>query len=191
MGRADSTSVKNTAAALTVLFGIACAPAPPPEVAAAPTSEDTPTIAEESEETEETTDAGDNDAGAEAAAPKPVYEEPPPVVVRRHHVYATMRFRQGKLVTVVSLLTTSETETVTEGTLATLQRKLDKPPDGGEPWVDVADVVVKTVKTKGSRVAGNERRELRLEIRAEHAEAKNKKRSPFRPKSKVRLQIDK
>ncbi len=159
-------------------------------MAAAPTSKEKPgdkPIAQ----SDTTVDAGAPDAAVEAAAAKPVYEEPPPVVVRRHHVYATMRFRQGKLVTIVSLLTTSETETVTEGTQATLQRKLDKPPDGGEPWVDVADVVVKTVKTKGSRVSGNERRELRLEIQVEHPEAKNKKRSPFRPKSKVRLQIDK
>lgn len=127
-------------------------------------------------------DAPDSDAAA-------VYTEPPPQVVRRHHVFASMHARAAKKVLINSVLTTAadEAETLAPETHALLEFKAK----GAKEWVLVADVLVKNVKLKGSRVAGNERQEIELEITATHPAAAGKgKLNPFVRNSRVRLQID-
>lgn len=173
----------------------ACASPPSAETAETQAKAESSDEKAEEEETPDTESEEPADAGAitadASAEPASVYEEPPPTVVRRHHVYAKMKWRVKKLVTVESLLSTASGEDVSEGDEAVLQRKMDPPPDAGDDWEPVADVIVKKITKKGSVVAGNARQELQLEVITEHAAAKDKKKTPFRPRVKVRLQIDK
>ncbi len=132
------------------------------------------------------------DAAADASSEPDtgaVYTEPPPQVVRRHHVFASMHARAAKKVLINSVLTTAadEAETLALETPALLEFKAK----GAKEWVPIADVLVKNVKLKGSRVAGNERQEIELEITATHPAAAGKgKLNPFVRNSRVRLQID-
>lgn len=126
------------------------------------------------------------DAGTDAA---PMYVEPPPQVVHRHHVFGTMKARAAKKLVITSVLTTAAdgAEELAEGEKALLEFKAK----GSKEWVPVADVVVKKVAARGSRVAGTERQEIELEIESEREAAKAKGRaSPFLPNGRVRLQID-
>ncbi|MEZ4225072.1 MAG: hypothetical protein R3B13_29230 [Polyangiaceae bacterium] len=165
------------------LSGCAGAPSAPPkadEVAAAEPDPPTPRAAADASKPVEV-DAGSPDSA-------PIYTEPPPQVVRRHHVFATMKARAAKKVVITSVLTTAadEGETLAVGTQAVLEFK----PKGEAEWVQVADVVVKEISTKGKRVLGNERQEITLEIQTLHEQKMPGKRNPFQRNARVRLQVD-
>ena len=165
----------------------ACSPAPPPDAPATaeskqeadePAKEPEPPV--EPEHAADASDAGaEPDASAPAAAP---YVEPPPVKVYRFHVYAAMKSRWKKKIIIESLVSTSKKTELEAGEQATLERKV-KPKDEGSPdWVPVADVLVKKIGKKGR---------IELELVGEHPEAKAKgRKSPFLPRTKVRLQVD-
>jgi hypothetical protein len=128
-------------------------------------------------------------ADAEPAEAAPVYVEPPAQVVHRFHVFGTMKARAAKKVVITSVLTTAadDAEALQPGTEALLEFKAK----GAKEWVAVAVVTVKKIATKGSRVQGNERQELELELTTEHPAAKAKgAKSPFLPRARVRLQVD-
>jgi hypothetical protein len=136
-------------------------------------------------------DAGGSVDDSDASAPEAAaaYTEPPPQVVRRHHVFATMYARAAKKVIITSVLTTAadEAESLAVGTEALLEFKAK----GTKEWVPVADVTVQKVSLKGSRVAGNERQQIELEISQTHDAAKGKgKHNPFARNGRVRLQVD-
>jgi hypothetical protein len=117
-----------------------------------------------------------------AASPAAAYVPPQPVRIHRFHVYATMKQRRQKAVTVESLVTTSESSPVA-GDRGLLERRVDGVPGSPPDWLAVASVVVKKVNPKGR---------IEVEIEAERAEAKVMRQGklPFANQQKVRLQID-
>jgi hypothetical protein len=127
-------------------------------------------------------------AGAQATAAFPAesqtphYVVPQPIQIHRFHVYATMKQRRVKVVTVESLVTTSDAPLVS-GDRGLLERRVDGAPGAPPEWLPVASVVVKKVLPKGR---------IEVEIEAEHAEAKVRRQGklPFAAQQRVRLQID-
>jgi len=116
------------------------------------------------------------------AEPTPPAEEPPAIVIHEADLYGQIVGRQGKTVTVLSMLVTSNTQPDV-GNRGVLFRKIE----GGESeWEPIADVEVKSKLDAGGK--------LQVDITAEKEEAAaieakstKKKASPISPKARVKL----
>ncbi len=162
---------------------------PPPE---APHRETVKSNTPDAGSTKKQNEGVEADAAAADAEPveaAPAYVEPPAQVVHRYHVFGTMKARAAKKVVMTSVLTTASDDStpLAPGMEALLEFKAK----GAKEWVPVADVTVKKLTTKGSKVRGDERQEIELEMTAQHPAAMSKGiKNPFRPRARVRLQVD-